>query len=198
MVTRPITGLIMYRVVLEQGINAGAAFGIGGRLFNFVFIFLAGLGTAMSVLVGQNLGKKDIKSAEDVVKQGLKLAIFNKIVFAIPFFIFPKYLMGAFIDDPEVIQVGVEYLRICYLGILFVIFPNVMGAAFMGAGDTFPPMVASIVGNWIVKIPFAYLLTRTFPMGATGVWIAISLSVVVEALIILGWFAKGKWKEKQI
>jgi len=35
-------------------------------------------------------------------------------------------------------------------------------------------------------------------MGATGVWIAISLSVVVEALIILGLFAKGKWKEKEI
>ncbi|WP_051569196.1 MATE family efflux transporter [Alkaliphilus transvaalensis] len=198
MITRPLTGLIMYRIVISQGVSAGAAFGIGGRLFNFVFIFLAGLGTAMSVLVGQNLGKADIEAAEGVVKQGLKLAIYNIVIFSVPFFIFPKYLMRAFIDDPEVIRIGVEYLRICYMGILFVIFPNIMGAAFQGAGDTLPPMVASVGGNWFVKIPFAYLLTTVFPMGTTGVWIAISASVVVEAIIILVWFYMGNWKKKVI
>lgn len=198
MLTRPLTGLIMYRIVLEQGVSSGAAFGIGGRLFNFVFIFLAGLGTAMSVLVGQYLGKSQTKEAEKVVQQGLKLAILNMIVFFIPFFIYPKYLVGAFISDPEVIAIGVEYLRICYMGVIFVVFPNVMGSAFVGAGDTFPPMVASIAGNWFVKIPLAFILTKYYPIGTNGVWIAISLSVVVEAFVILVWFYKGKWKEKII
>lgn len=198
MATRPLTGLILYRIVLQQGVAAGAAFGIGVRIFNFVFILLAGLGTAMSVLVGQSLGKKDIKGAEAVVNRGLKLAIYNMIFFSIPFFLFPYYLMRLFVEDIEVIRVGVEYLRICYAGVIFVIFPNIFGGAFTGAGDTFPPMLASVVGNWLIKLPFAYGLSLYLDMHTTGVWVAISLSVIVEALIILIWYRKGKWKEKSV
>ncbi len=198
MITRPLTGLILYRIVLKQGIAAGAAFGIGQRLFNFVFIFLAGLGTAMSVLVGQSLGRQDTPEAENVVKQGMKLAVYNMLIFSIPFFIFPYFLMRFFVEDIEVIKVGVDYLRICYAGVLFVIFPNVLGGAFIGAGDTFPPMLASVVANWLVKLPFAYLLSIMLDLGTSGVWIAISLSVVAEAVVVLVWFRFGKWKEKII
>ncbi len=198
MITRPLTGLILYRIVLKQGVAAGAAFGIGQRLFNFVFIFLAGLGTAMSVLVGQSLGRQDTHEAEAVVKQGMRLAIYNMLIFSIPFFIMPYFLMRFFAQDMEVIKVGVDYLRICYAGVLFVIFPNVLGGAFIGAGDTFPPMLASVVANWLVKLPFAYLLSILLDFGTSGVWIAISLSVVAEALVVLVWYRFGKWKEKII
>lgn len=198
MITRPFTGLVMFRIVLALGVEAGAAFGIGGRMFNFVFIFLAGLGTAMSVMVGQSLGKRDYETVDHLIKQGLGLAALNVIVFAIPFFVFPKLLIGAFVKDPEVIRIGAEYLRITYTGVLFVVFPTVYGSAFAGAGDTFPPMLASIVGNWGVKIPLAYILTHFLSFSTKGVWIAISLSVVVEAMVMTIWFYKGKWKEKRI
>ncbi len=198
MITRPFTGLIMFRLVLAQGVEAGAAFGIGGRMFNFVFIFLAGLGTAMSVMVGQSLGRHDEEGVDLLIKQGLVLATINMIIFAIPFYIFPKLLIGAFIGDAEVIQIGANYLRITYTGVLLAVFSTVFGSAFSGAGDTFPPMIASLIGNWIVKIPLAYILTRFFNLSANGVWLAIAISVVAEAAVMAFWFKKGKWKEKNI
>lgn len=198
MITRPFTGLIMYRIVLAQGVASGAAFGVGGRMFNFVFIFLAGLGTAMSVMVGQSLGRNDIDHAKALIRQGIMLAAINMAVFAIPFYLFPDAFMRFFVDDPEVIRIGVNYLRITYTGVLFATFNTVMGAAFSGAGDTFPPMVASLVGNWAVKIPLAYLLTSYFHMDANGVWLAIGISVAVEALIVITWFGQGKWQHKKI
>ena len=198
MITRPFTGLIMFRLVLAQGVEAGAAFGIGGRMFNFVFIFLAGLGTAMSVMVGQSLGRHDEEGVDLLIKQGLVLATINMIVFAIPFYIFPKLLIGAFIGDAEVIQIGANYLRITYTGVLLAVFSTVFGSAFSGAGDTFPPMIASLIGNWMVKIPLAYILTSFFDLSANGVWLAIAISVVAEAAVMAFWFKKGKWKEKNI
>jgi len=198
MITRPFTGLIMFRLVLAQGVEAGAAFGVGGRMFNFVFIFLAGLGTAMSVMVGQSLGKHDEEGVDLLIKQGLVLATINMVIFAIPFYIFPKALIGAFIGDAEVIRIGANYLRITYTGVLLAVFSTVFGSAFSGAGDTFPPMVASLIGNWMVKIPLAYLLTQYFNMSENGVWLAISISVVAEAAVMSFWFKKGKWKEKNI
>ena len=198
-VSRPFTGLLMFKIANYSGTDAVAAFTVGGRMFNFVFIFLTGLNMAVSVLVGQNLGKKNIKEAEDIVKDGVKLAIINMIVFVIPYFIFAKYLMLFFVkDDMAVVNIGVNYLRITYAGIITVAYTIVYGGAFIGAGNTAPPMIASLVANWIFKLPLAYILSYTIGIGANGVWIAISLSVVIESVILWYWFRKGKWKYNKI
>ncbi|WP_120168427.1 MATE family efflux transporter [Thermohalobacter berrensis] len=197
-ISRPITGLVMYKIANYAGTNAVAAFTIGVKMFNLVFIFLTGLNMSISVLTGQNLGKKDLNTVEEVVKDGLKLALANMIVFLIPYFLFAKQLMMFFTSDISVINIGVNYLRITYVGIVFVIFPIVYGGAFVGAGDTAPPMVASLVANWIFKIPFAYIFSEILGIGANGVWLAISLSVIFEAIIVTVWFKKGKWKCKEV
>ncbi|WP_069650933.1 MATE family efflux transporter [Caloranaerobacter ferrireducens] len=197
-ISRPITGLVMYKIANYSGTKAVAAFTIGGRMFNLVFIFLAGLNLSISVLVGQNLGKKDIKSAEAIVKDGIKLALINMIIFSLPYFVLAKYLMFIFTKDIEVINIGVNYLRIVYIGVIFVIYPVVYGGAFIGAGDTAPPMIASLIANLCFKLPMAYILSKVFNMGANGVWIAISLSVLLEAAIIIYYFKLEKWKYKKV
>lgn len=198
-IARPVTGMFMVRLVYEVGgKSASAAFGAGGQLFNYTFIFLVGLSTAIAIMVGQSLGRKDIHGCDNIIKEGMKLAIFNMIIFAIPYFIFPEFFMKIFSKDSQVINDGVEYLRIVYLGVIFVIFPTIYGGVFQGAGDTFPPMISSLVANVVLKLPIAYLLAKYFNMGTNGVWVAVALSVVIEALIIYVYFKKDKWKEKVI
>lgn len=196
---RPITGIFMFSLVYTVGGREGtAAFGIGGQLFNYTFIFLVGLSTAISIMVGQGLGRGDINGCDKIIKEGLKLATFNMFLFSIPYLILPTAIMSFFINDPLVIKTGAEYLRIIYVGLIFVVYPTIYGGVFQGAGDTFPPMISSIVANVILKLPIAYLLARTFKMGTNGVWAAVALSVVIEAVIIIVYFKKNRWKEKII
>lgn len=198
-VARPITGMLMYRIIYLVGGKEGtAAFGIGGQLFNYTFIFLVGLSTAISIMVGQSLGRGDVDACDGIIKDGLKFAVFNMVVFAIPYLIFPSAIIRFFIDDQLVIKIGAEYLRIVYIGLIFVIFPTIYRGAFQGAGDTFPPMIASIIANVVLKLPIAYVLARIFKMGTNGVWIAVALSVVVEAVIMIVYFKTNRWKEKVI
>lgn len=198
-IARPITGMLMFSLVYEVGNREGtAAFGIGGQLFNYTFIILAGLSTAISIMVGQSLGRGDIDECDSVIKEGLKLSAINMAVFAIPYMVLPAEMMGIFITDPLVIKHGVEYLRIVYIGIIFVMFTTTYGGAFQGAGDTFPPMISSLIANVILKLPLAYVLAKYFGIGTVGVWIAVALSVVIEAGIITFYFKKGRWKEKVI
>ena len=103
--------------------------------------------------------------------------------------------MKLFSQDYVVISRGVNYLRIVYIGIIFVVFPMILGGVFQGCGDTFPPMLSSIVANVILKLPISYILAVTFDLGINGVWIAISLSVVIEALMIIYYYKKETWKE---
>jgi putative MATE family efflux protein len=198
-VSRPLTGMLMFRLVTETGGRAGtAAFGIGGQLFNYVFIFLVGLSTGLSILVGQSLGRGDREGCDALIRKGMRLAWLNVALFALPFVVFPGTVMGFFIADPAVVAAGVSYLRIVYFGLVFVVYITIYGGVFQGAGDTFPPMVASLVANAPVKLVLAYVLARTLHLGIRGVWAAIAVSVMVEAAIIAFYFWKGTWKERTV
>lgn len=198
-VARPLTGMLMFRLVTETGGRAGtAAFGIGGQLFNYIFIFLVGLSTGLSILVGQSLGRGDRTACDALIRKGMRLAWVNVILFAVPFLLLPGTVMGFFISDPAVIAAGISYLRIVYFGVVFVVYITIYGGVFQGAGDTFPPMVASLVANAPVKLLLAYLLAKPLGMGIRGVWVAIAVSVVVEAAIISFYFWKGRWKDRAL
>ena len=168
-VARPLTGTLMYSLVYSLGGREGAAgFGIGGQLFNYTFIVLSGLSTGIAILVGQNLGKKDIDACYRLIKHGMKVAWINVIVCLVPYILFPHILMSFFIDDPLVVSHGVKYLRIVYLGIMFAPYSNVYGGVLQGAGDTFPLMLSSMIANVALKLPIAYFLSNVINIGVTG------------------------------
>lgn len=198
-IARPITGTLMFSLVYQVGgKEATAAFGIGGQLFNYTFIFLVGLSTGIAIMVGQSLGRGDVDGCDRIIKEGMKLAWINILLFALPYIFLSAPLMKLFRNDPLVIRHGVEYLRIVYAGILFVTFTMIYGGVFQGAGDTFPPMLSSMIANVVLKLPIAYLLASVLGLGTIGVWLAISLSVLIEAAIIIFYFKTNRWKEKKL
>ena len=198
-IARPLTGIFMTSLVLQVGgVKATAAFGAGGQVLNYTFIFLSGLAMAISILVGQSLGEKKVGKCNKIIHEGLKLALINMAIFAIPYLIFPRQIISIVTREPEVINIGVEYLKIVYIGVIAVVFPDILGAAFKGAGDTYPPMIASILANVVFKLPCAYILAVLFKVGTRGIWIAIALSIIVEGVMMIRYFKQGTWKEKKI
>lgn len=198
-VARPITGMLMFRIVFEVGGDTGAAaFGIGGQLLSYTFIILAGLSTGLSVLVGQSIGAGETHRLKDLIRTGLIVCGLNMLLFALPYILWAEPMMGIFTPDAGVIAVGVRYLWIIYAGLITVIWTITYTGVFQGAGDSFPPMVASTVANVVVKVPLAYLLVKVFHMGIDSVWVAISVSVVVEAVIIIGYYKNGHWMKVRL
>ncbi len=198
-IARPITGMLMFRIVFEVGGDTGAAaFGIGGQLLSYTFIILAGLSTGLSVLVGQSIGAGETHRLKDLIRTGLVVCGINMLLFALPYIFLAKPLLSIFTKDLGVIAIGVRYLWIIYVGLMTVIWTITYTGVFQGAGDSFPPMVASTVANVVVKVPLAYLLVKFFHMGIDSVWVAISASVVVESAIIIGYYKKGHWMKVRL
>jgi len=198
-IARPVTGMLMFAIVLRAGGNAGtAAFGIGGQMFGYTFIFLSGLSVAVSIMVGQAIGRGDLEELDGLIKQGLKLGALNMAVFAVPYVLFPEALFRLFLSDPAVLEIGTSYLRIVYIGIVAVIFPVIYGGVFQGAGDTKPAMISSLVANMVFKVPAAWLLVTVFHMGTDGVWWAVAGSVFVEAAVGHIYIKKGSWRAFQL
>jgi Na+-driven multidrug efflux pump len=148
--------------------------------------------------VGQSLGRGDRTACDLLIQKGMRLAWLNVALFAIPFLLLPGTVMRFFISDPAVVAAGVSYLRIVYFGVVFVVYITIYGGVFQGAGDTFPPMLASLIANAPVKLVLAYLLAKPLGMGIQGVWVAIAVSVIVEAAIIAYYFWQGRWKERTL
>lgn len=184
-IARPITGMIMMRIVYEAGQDVGsAAFGIGLTLINYFFIILTGLSGAVTILVGQKIGEKNIEEAKAIVLEGIRLSYLNFFIFFIPFFLIPKVLFIPFKAEPEVVAIGVSYLRICYTAFIVVGYTFMYRGAFSGAGKTFQPMRAALTANVVVKVSLAYIVTKWLAFGVTGVFIAIATSVWVEFFMV--------------
>lgn len=191
-ITRPFTGMIMYKIASMHSIHAVAAFGNGGRLLGLMFIILNGLQVACSVLVGQSTGAGRQGDVSRVVKESLKVALLNVLAFGLLFLIFPSALLWLFTGDPLVISIGSDYLRIVYVGVIFCAFTTVFGGYFIGIGYTKPSMAASLIANYLVKLPIAFLFIVMLGMSLTWLWYAISISILVEAFVVSYWYIKKR------
>ena len=109
------------------------------------------------------------------------------------FFAFPRQIAFVFVSDPEVVQIGIGYLRILALSQMFMAVEIVFEGAFGGAGNTVPPMIVSISGS-LARIPIAYLLAVHWGIGITEVWWVIASTSIVKGIVLSYWFSKGRWK----
>ena len=94
-----------------------------------------GISNAAATLVGQNLGAKNPDRAEKAAWKTGTVNLFFLGFIGIIFIMFPDGFIRIFIDDPGVIRIGAEALRIISFGFLAYGFGMVMVNSFNGAAD---------------------------------------------------------------
>lgn len=184
-------------IVSEFGALAVAAYGIGNRILSVVMMPMRGLSTATTTMVGQTMGADDADRAEKVAwtAVGLTFGLMMLLILITQFF--PAQIISVFNDNPEVVAIGVDFLKIVGLSFGFLGVRIVIGGSFRGAGNTVAAMVLAIVALWGFRVPLARLLSEYFQMGTTGIWWGMFMSNLLSAIIGAVWFKKGSWKEKK-
>ncbi len=191
--------IVIARLVAETGgTTASAGYQIAIR--NVVFFILPawGLSNAAATLVGQNLGAKELKRAEDSVNVTAKYnAIFMSFV-TVLFVFFAMPIIRIFTHDEAVVAYGAKALQIVGTAYIFYGIGMVMTQALNGAGDTRTPTVINFVCFWLIQIPLAYLLAKGLDLKSTGAFIAIPVAETMIALMAWWFFKRGKWKEVKV
>lgn len=147
------------------------------------------------------LDKVWVQKIDEAQKHGLMsyfLATGFMVVVGAVFYIFAPFLAGLFSKDLEVIDLVVKVLRIVALVQPFLCVTLVITSALQGAGDTKYPMYSTFVGIWGVRVLGVYLLGIRLNWGLVGVWLAISIDIIVRRIILIIRFMKSKWKEIKI
>lgn len=189
--------LFVNRITAQFGTPAVAALGIGNRIESINYLVAFGCATAVATLVGQNLGARNPdRAAELTHKTVVLISAFTGVMTAV-FLLFPEAIMRIFVDDPEVLEAGKDYVRILAISQILMGWEIVIEGAYSGAGDTIPPMVVSIVGS-VLRIPLAWFLAVHQGWGINGVWWAITISTLLKGTAIYIWFSFGFWKKRVV
>ena len=102
------------------------------------------------------------------------------IFFSVPIF-------TIFINEPEAIAKGADYLKILGFSQLFMCLEIVTCSIFKGLGRTYMTSIICIVLTG-ARIPIAYILSKPDLLGLNGVWWSISISSICKGTLLLSLF----------
>ena len=198
MVVAMTSWIFLMRILAEVGSEAVAGSTIAMRIMMFTMMPAWGLSNAAATLVGQNLGAENPDRAESAVwKTGTYNMIFLVCV-SVVYFFFNDSLMRIFTDDPNVIAIGAEWLRILSFSYFVYGWWMVSTQAFNGAGDTKTPTMINLVFFWLIQIPLSYYLAIWLGWEQSGVFWGVFISETSVGLFTLWLFNRGSWKTVKV
>ena len=192
--------VLFFRIVASSalGTTAAAALTVGSRLRMLTIMPALAFRVAAAALVGQSIGAKDWEQAEGFGRETVKLCttIMGPVVMLL--FVIAPRVIAVFSEDAGVIDVGTTMLRFLVVGQFFSAVSIASSGGLAGAGDTRPPLYYTIIGQWMVMLPLAWLLMKKASLDPEGAWVAFAVAPVLQAALTLRRFRSGKWKHIRV
>jgi putative MATE family efflux protein len=190
--------ILVIRIISSFGHLAIAGYTIAFRVMMFTLLPAWGMANAAATLVGQNLGAHKPDRAEKAVWLIAKYNMFFLLGVSILYFWLAPNIVGIFTQNPEVLNYGIQGLRLISLGYIFFAYGMSTSMGFNGAGDTITPTLQNFIAYWAFQLPLAYYLAITLNWQVDGVYWAITIASVVYCGLGIWWFKKGKWKTTKV
>jgi Na+-driven multidrug efflux pump len=181
---------------VAQGTAAQAAFAIGySQLFSLITWTSVGLMGAAAAVAGQNLGAKQPERAEKAVHVAARFGVAGAAIIGAFFLFLPHQLLGVFgMNDPAVLEIGTELLRVLSISGLFITIALTYTGGLQGTGDTKSPLYISIVSQIIVPLGICFVVQRMGRLDPIDIWFAILVGHVTRCALSVLRFNQGKWR----
>jgi MATE family multidrug resistance protein len=150
-----------------------------------VFMIPVGLSSAISIRVGNAVGRGDPAGARYAGLIGILIILAIQTMGAVGMLTFPEAIVRLYTDDPVIAPLAVSLL---FYAAIFQ-YPDglqiVAAGALRGFKDTRMPVVYMVISFWIVGLTLGYHLTFTREMGPAGMWIGMIAGLSVAAVLLL-------------
>jgi putative MATE family efflux protein len=185
--------MVYTRLVLVTSLAAYAAHSIGIMIESVSWLPGIGFSQAATTLVGQHLGARQPHRARRYGDQALVVGLSVMGIVGLTFWIFPRIWMSIFSNDPEVIRYGMIYCKVAAALQIPQASAMVLSGSLRGAGQTRWVMYATLVGGWVFRIPFAYLMGAVLHLPILYIWLAMPLDWVVRTAMLFVRYSSAGW-----
>jgi len=144
-----------------------------------------GVSAAAAVGVGHAIGAGDRARARRAGWLALALGTGFMLLAGVVLFVAPRPLIALYTRDPRVMAVGPSLLGLAAAFQVFDGIQAVSTGALRGLGETRVPMLANLVGYWVLGLPLGLTLCFVFKWGIYGMWIGLTLALVVISITLL-------------
>jgi putative MATE family efflux protein len=184
-------GLNMLDVLMvgQLGETAVAALGLANQIYFLLILFLFGVTSGMAIFTAQFWGKGDTEQIHHVLGICLSVAISVSLLFSLAATIIPERLMSFYTEDPEVITLGSDYLRI--VGLSYVMTAISVSYISILRSITLVKLTVGVsLLALILKTSIAYLLIFGIgglpALGVRGAAIGTAIAWTFESMLLIG------------
>ena len=181
--------LVGTMMIGQNGETAVAAVGLAGQLFFLLNLVLFGLGSGSAMFTAQLWGKHDIPNIRRVLGFCLSLSLAAAMIAAVLAIFFPERFLGIYSEDPAVIALGSQYLKIYGWSYFFFAVSFAYALILRSTGDVKLPVAVSITAL-MLNVVLAYgLIFGNFGlprMGVEGAALAGLIARATECILLVG------------
>lgn len=161
-----------------------AAHQIALNIASVSYMMVSGLGAAATIRVGNQLGKRDIPMLRLAGQSLFHLTLAMMFVTMILLIGLRHLLPEFYSSDPEVLQ----YTAVLMIAAGIFQLPDGLQATTLGAlrgvQDVNIPTIIAFVAYWVIAVPMCYYLGITEKMGPLGVWIGLTLGLLLASIAL--------------
>ena len=176
-----VVGLLMGTI----GTTPLAAHQVALNVASFTFMVPMGVAAAVAVLVGHAVGRGDALGARQAATASLVSSAGFMALMAIVLLVVPGLIARVYTDDVAVIGIAILLLPLAGFFQVFDGMQVVCGGILRGLGDTHSPLIANIVGFWVLGLPLGVWLGLHRGYGPAGLWWGLVAGLAVVGLALL-------------
>ncbi len=173
-------------LIARFGADVLAAHNVTLQAITAVFMIPLGVSSAVSVRVGQAFGANQWAAARQSGLVGLAVSVGIMAFFAIIELLFPKLILGIFVNvaDPKNAQLLATATLFLSIAALFQTVDGMqvtINGALRGLQDTRYPLLISLLAYWIIGLGVGSWLAFRLQVGAKGLWFGLTAGLVFAA-----------------
>lgn len=176
------SNLILVRFINEFSYISMSIYTVTFGIQCIIYAVFANYSKAALTLIGQSLGAKNHKKANDIFYNCLLINIAIILCANVVFFLFTHEILGVFLKESYIVAQGDKYLKLIGLIMLPQSLNVVCGNAIKGNGNTKWMLLSQIFGS-ICVIGLSFLFIRGFHMDMTAIYLVIILDETVRGVI---------------
>lgn len=192
--------LLMSRNVYAYGVGAMAAYGIGNKVNGLISLPVNGIGSAVSIIVGQNMGAGQPERAKSGCQISMRCAVLFLLAGGVILSRPPisRAVVSIFSTDADVIAMAADFLSVMALWSFTNGIYNCVKGLLDGTGHTEISMAVEVSRLWVFRFATLFFCEHVLGMGVRSVWYSVVISNGICAAILYGFYLAGVWRKNRV